>query len=691
MIAAVKDAPRLFLLGFLTLFLELVLIRYLAGSIWNLGYFPNLVLLAAFFGMGLGFLLQARLSEARSRRLFTAAPWALLLLAAGVRLLRPNVPGFGRDYGDVGGDLYFTSSPTATLLSLFAFPLWFLAIVVVFALVSQRTARFFSRFTPLRAYSLDIGGSCFGILAFMAASALQLPAWSWFLMLAPLFAAVRGPGRWRVVAPLVLVAALAHGDDRQLRSNPAHSGELEVRWSPYQKVEAAIFHPPRVQVFVNGIAHQEMLPAAALRATYYQRPYTVREARGAPAYRDVLIVGAGSGNDVAAALLNGAQHVDAVEIDPVLAGLGVRRHPERPYQDPRVTLHVGDGRAFLTRTERRYDLVVFALTDSLVKASPMAQLRLENYLFTEESLRRAFEVLSDSGDLVLYNYYRLSWVVDKNRRAIAEATGRVPEFLPTRGAGFAILRVGKDSPAASAADVPQDVDAATDDWPFPYLRQRGIPAPYQAALGLMAAGAAVLAFLVARGAGPAPGRLRARAGFAAMGLAFLLLETKGVTQFSLLFGTTWLNNSLVFLAVLVLVLLANTVAQRLEGPRALAISSALVLAFCALGYLVPLSTLLRVEDPVARFALASLLTFSPIFFANLVFGVAFREQQVPADLFGWNLAGAALGGILESASMATGYSALLLVVGGSYALVFWLLRPSVPGSPAGTMRASRTP
>ena len=35
------NAVRLFLCGFLILFLELVLIRYLAGNIWNLGYFPN--------------------------------------------------------------------------------------------------------------------------------------------------------------------------------------------------------------------------------------------------------------------------------------------------------------------------------------------------------------------------------------------------------------------------------------------------------------------------------------------------------------------------------------------------------------------------------------------------------------------------------------------------------------------------
>src|SRR5262249_61404941 len=110
---------------------------------------------------------------------------------------------------------------------------------------------------------------------------------------------------------------------------------------------------------------------------------------GGNAIGDVLIIGAGSGNDVSRALQWGARHIDAVEIDPVIQRLGDRDHPNRPYQDPRVTVHLDDGRNFLRSTDRQYDLIIYALVDSLVLHSGYSNIRLESYLFT----RQAFEDL----------------------------------------------------------------------------------------------------------------------------------------------------------------------------------------------------------------------------------------------------------------------------------------------------------
>ena len=53
-----------------------------------------------------------------------------------------------------------------------------------------------------------------------------------------------------------------------------------------------------------------------------------------------------------------------MEIDPGLLQVGREKHTDRPYDDPRVTTHVDDGRAFLERTDRRYDLILLALPDS---------------------------------------------------------------------------------------------------------------------------------------------------------------------------------------------------------------------------------------------------------------------------------------------------------------------------------------
>ena len=158
-----------------------------------------------------------------------------------------------------------------------------------------------------------------------------------------------------------------------------------------------------------------------------------------------------------------------------------------------------------------------------------------------------------------------------------------------------------------------------------------------------------------------------------MGVAFLLLETKSVIQFSLLFGTTWLNNSLVFLAVLVFVLLANHLANLFPRPGLLKLAYFLLIVMCLLQLIYPLSNLLKIQSSALRFVLASLLTFSPIFFANLIFSITFRDRPLAEHLFGWNLFGAFVGGILEYTSMAVGYNFLSVIVAISYTIVFALL------------------
>src|SRR5262245_65605719 len=102
-----------------------------------------------------------------------------------------------------------------------------------------------------------------------------------------------------------------------------------------------------------------MLPVSTLKESFYLRPYQYRAYRKLPPAQDILVIGAGSGNDVAAALLSGAARVDALEIDPVIADLGKQYHPARPYQDERVHLVVDDARAFMSFTTRKYDLIIF--------------------------------------------------------------------------------------------------------------------------------------------------------------------------------------------------------------------------------------------------------------------------------------------------------------------------------------------
>ena len=684
--AAPLDAGRLFLLGFLTLFLELALIRYLPGNIWNLGYFPNLVLLAVFIGMGFGFLLHHYVSSRLSFRLFHGSIFLLLLLVVFVHYFSPTFPGFDGFSGEIGGELFFTGGPTGEATDSFLmFEFWFACLIGVFAGLSQRTAKLFRLFPPLKAYTLDISGSCCGILSFMLLSWARVPAYVWFVLALPMFVAALPRCSWRLrllpALPFAGIVVLVIVQDSRFTAFPGYEGEMEVTWSPYQKIEYVNNPDSPVQKFihVNGISHQGMLPMGVLLKSYYQRPYEVRKEAGLEPYRRVLIIGSGAGNDTATALFNGAEEIDAVEIDPVIAELGRRHHPEQPYADPRVKLTVDDGRSFMTGTSRRYDLIIFAQTDSLVKVSSMAQLRLENYLFTKESIERAYGLLDGQGDLVLFNAYREPWLVEKYQRMMHVATGKYPRTIYRSGA-TAVLLVGPGRPSEEPpALVGEGMDIPRDDWPFPYLKERGMPGIYLAALSAVAIFVLALAFFLHRLEGRQKPREGARLGLAVklafvfMGVAFLLLETKSIVQFSLLFGTTWLNTSLVFLAVLLLVLAANWCALLLRQPWVLPIVYVLLLASCLVTFSFPVADLLQLESRTIQFILASLMTFSPIFFANLVFSVSFRDQSLPEHLFGWNLLGASIGGLLEYSSMAMGYNALAVIVAVCYTLVVVLL------------------
>ncbi len=165
------------------------------------------------------------------------------------------------------------------------------------------------------------------------------------------------------------------------------------------------------------------------------------------------------------------------------------------------------------------------------------------------------------------------------------------------------------------------------------------------------------------------GRLRPMAQFIDlffMGAAFLLLETKSVVQFALLFGTTWFVNALVFIGVLVAVLAAIEISRRwtFRRPRLLYL---LLLVCLAVAWLVPLDRLLTL-DFLPRFVCAVLLAFTPILIANLIFAQRFRDVAESVTAFGANLLGAMLGGILEYLSLLTGYRALLIVVAVLYGL-----------------------
>jgi hypothetical protein len=634
-------------LSFLLLFVELALIRWAGSNILYLSYFSNFVLLGSFFGIGLGFL-----HAKRGARLFLAAPIALALFVVFVHRYHVEIDRPG------GQLLYFGSFHPTGLPIWVTLPVVFVCAAVVMALIAGETARLFSQFEPLDAYRLDITGSILGITAFSLLSFLGSPPLVWGLVATGLFLVLL-PRRFLAVpavcALLLMVVALAR------ESQPG------VSWSPYYKIQVTQL-PGRVLVSVNGIPHQVISSVAYRRRTepIYFKPY----ARIGRPPGDVLIVGAGTGTDVAIALAEGAKHVDAVEIDPRLHQLGVELQPNHAYQDPRVTTHITDGRAFLERTHKTFDLILFALPDSLTLVSGQSSLRLESYLFTLESMRSARAHLKPGGTFAMYNYYRTQWLVDRLAGTLEQVYGRPPCIDSVRGTGrFAALTEGNVRCAATWNPGGRFVPApARDDYPFLYLKTRAIPPLYLLTLALILAAAII-------GVRASAGQFRRMGSYLDlffMGAAFLLLETKNVVQFALLFGTTWFVNALVFGGILLAVLAAVEVARRVPLRRPWILYSALFLSL-GVAWAVPPDDLLRLSWEL-RLPVAVALAFAPIFCANLLFAERFKDVGEPTIAFGANLLGAMVGGILEYGALIVGYRDLLLVTALLYACAIALQR-----------------
>lgn len=632
---------RLVALCFLMLFVELALIRWLGGNVLYLAYFSNIVLLGSFLGIGLGFLWADR----SKIELLKFTPLALGALIVFVHNVPVTVKSAGGDLIFFGAELKPSGPPRELAL-----PAVFLAVALVLACIGNGIAVTFRQLQNLDAYKFDLIGSLLGIIGFTALSFIGTPPIVWSLIAAAILVWTIWPRGIRNIA-LVGIPLLV-----LLGTLGIESREDNVLWTPYYKANYGV-NDDGAQVLVNGVPHWFQT-----RSTDWPVYETVYDhlASDAPV-EDLLVIGAGSGNDIAVALENGAQHVDAVEIDHRLLDLAKKNHPNRPYDDPRVDTHVDDGRAYLERADKNWNLILLALPDSLTLVQGASSIRLESYLFTKEAAEAYRDHLADDGVFAMYNLYREGWLVDRYAATLADAFGHAPCVTRLDGTSLAVLTVGKvptnvDCPPNDEwARTSATPDPVSDDRPFPYLKNPSIPTFYLVALGLIL----LVSLLLVRAVGGPLRGMRNYLDLFFMGVAFLLLETKNVVQFALLFGTTWFVNALVFAGVLVSVILAVIASQKFTVKN-LIIPYALLGLAIVVGWLIPQSSLLGLPM-VPRLIAACAIAFAPIFIANVIFAQRFRATSSSTTAFATNLIGAMVGGVLEYTALVLGYRNLLLV------------------------------
>ncbi|HEY0793890.1 MAG TPA: hypothetical protein VGD78_22700 [Chthoniobacterales bacterium] len=637
--------------------------------------------------------------------------WSGLAIDVGHQA-SPQEVFFGTEYRNP--DVAQFTVPVELIAAVF-----FLLIALMFVGPGQVLGRAFAAYpNRVRGYTLNIGGSIAGIVGFSVLSFLQAPPVVWFAVacagIAYLLYQARALTWLRALALIALLVGV---------TLPGLAGNYlghETRWSPYYAVDRT-----DNSISVNTIDHQEMVPFDKAGGIYSLIHLLQRHSGGKP-FKDVLIIGAGSGNDIDHALRFDVNRIDAVEIDPVIQDIGIHKNADHPYQDPRTVRHLDDGRHFLRTTDRQYDLVVYALVDSLILHSSYASIRLESYLFTEQAFADVKRVLKPDGVFVTYNYFRQGWIVERVAAMAESVWGCKPIVLSlphletlksSDRAGFTMIiatcnpamaeafkqhgtfwlnsvppnNVGTDGFTAQPDLLAQELRAnwlriaptalvhdegppfaASDDWPFLYLHGRTIPnLTIRSMLLLGTLGVALVYLFLPKG----KGRRQIHSRFFWLGAAFMLLETKAVVQLALLFGSTWLVNSLVFFTVLIMILLANLYVLKAKHVG-IAWHYAGLLIFLGFSVLTPSGAFLG-GGWFWHYVVPCVLALGPMFFSGVIFARSFRDVADPDTAFGSNIAGSVVGGLSEALSLLLGFRYLLLLAILFYVLSIW--PPSIRG------------
>lgn len=716
-VAPARSLSRIFWLSVLGLYLELLLIRWIGTEVRIFAYLQNTVLVVCFLGLGAGMFTSRREGDA-TRMLGALAALSTALLLPATRQALAKISESLSVIADVNIFYGIDASQVAYLPVVVASGLALtLALMVALLEVFVPMGRWLGRAMdeaghPLVAYSVNVAGSLVGTLLFVAVSVASLPPWVWFLLLAGLMWPVLAPWKPRSAALLVFIAfapvlaAQFDSADRTL-------------WSPYQKLE--LERPPAPQrvsvdweIRVNNVGYQAMFHLDPAWVASHPDNFPPRWAglsqydlptRLHPKPERVLIVGAGSGNDVAGALRGGARQVTAVEIDPAILELGRRHHPDRPYDDPRVVTVVDDARSFFATTSEKFDVIAFGLLDSHTTTA-MTNARLDHYVYTQESIDRAKTLLADGGVLVMSFSAFKPFLSDRIASTLAHAFGRPPLVFtipssPYGWGGVMFVTGDEDSIAARLSgdtgladaierwqsdkpmNLPGTTVPATDDWPYLYLPERGIPP-----LHLLLAGLAGVLVLYLRRffdirEGLAPWQwTRDEGHFAAMGAAFLLLEVQNISKASVVLGNTWDVNAVIITAVLTMVLAANALSPLLRRVPTPALYAMLLATIAGLWF-VDLASFAFL--PWGRKAvLVGLLVTLPMLFSGLVFARSFSSAEHKDKALGANLLGSLGGALLQSASFLIGLKGLLLLVALLYTLSWGLFphprRGAQPGA-----------
>ena len=657
----------------LGLFIELAIIRIHSSYFQLFAYFKNLSLLSCFLGLGIGY--------SFSKLKLYSLNWTFPLIALQVAFMyilkdTPITLFFQNPVSEIWN---MGQSIAVGFVHIFLI-YFFIATVFLFNSLAfiplgHLVARLMYNTNPLKAYSYDLLGAIAGICLFTILSFLWTGPLVWlvisFTVLVFLQYNLKLNIKFSCITFVILILSL------NLFNNP---NKLDLH-SPYQNVSVNFNNNESKPITVQSNNIWLQTPMNLSNKFYQEKNSSWHKLYITPFistkvdFKDILIVGSGTGNDVATAIRYTNGNIDAVEIDPLVANLGERFHPESPYSNPRVNLTINDARNFIKEIDKQYDLIVYSVLDSHANLSSKGGVRLDSYVYTVESFFEAKKKLKANGIMFLsfavsteqmgnkiYKMLKLNF--DHEPKVLSRVENSNNEYFKEGIYSFVVSNKEtsldlsetdfKETNIFKDEKLYNDVDVSTDDWPFFYMSYRIYPVSYVVLISVIFF---VSLIFLKKMTKMSVKKFSFPSFF--LGVGFMLMETKGITELAKIYGSTWFVVSVVITAILSMAYLANVFI--IKGIK-ISINSIylLLIASLFLSYFLTFINFYNYPIILLKFLIPIVLTF-PVFFSGLAFSKELVRYGSTANALSCNILGAIVGGLLEYNSMYFGFKFLYLL------------------------------
>lgn len=659
----------------LGLYLELAIIRMHSSFFQMFAFFKNFSLLSCLLGLGVGYLFG-------NKKIYSLK-WVFPFMTIQILLMyflkntpfalfiqNPITERLAMGQGFVEGFFQFFIIYSFIVLI-------FIFNAMTFVPLGHLVSNLMYSQKKLQSYSSNLLGSIAGIVVF----ALLSIYWT-------------GPSLWFLLGFIILIFFQKKNYLNIIFSGSSLLILLLIFLIPKDTNEKNIYSPYQL---ISVIYEEDTVQRVKASNLFFQTPYSLdkldtsyflpfKASNEVP--KKILIVGSGTGNDTAAAISSGVESIDAVEIDPVIIDLG-KYHPNKPYEDQKVNVIKNDARNFIRHTNEKYDLILYGLLDSHTSLSSNGGIRLDSYVYTVQAFEEAKKKLTKDGyisltfgvaskklgikifrmlkkafndkDPTVYMYVPGAEKLDDKffvdgdlyKKNFIEAKYT---FLISNNANK-VFRFNDQSDIAKVNFFDNDeikVSLSNDDWPFFYMPVKIWPKSYVIILILIF----VCSFLFIKKTSTLNRKNFSITCFF-LGAGFMLIETKGITEIALIYGSTWFVITIVIGFILLMAYLANLLIIK-NGQIKSSIIYFLLIISLLFGYFFTFVDTTIFSSIILKIVVPLILTV-PIFFSGLAFSKELSVENHVGVALSSNILGAIFGGLIEYNSMYFGFKSLYLL------------------------------